>query len=121
MQAGCWASNRCQVVSLLGAMPLDNSIRQALPVNPEQPSETAELMTLMYMSFLHVVASSVILWLFSRLWRKSGQVIILPHVSKKLYCYMCQWIVIHFVLQGGENTLWEHKEHLLYSLVGHIS
>ena len=46
-QAGCLACNKRQVVSLLGAMPLDNSIRQALPVNPERPRETAELIALL--------------------------------------------------------------------------
>ena len=46
-QAGCLACNKRQVVSLLGAMPLDNSIRQALPVNPERPRETSELITLL--------------------------------------------------------------------------
>ena len=30
---------------LFGAKPLDNSILQALPVNPERPRETAELIT----------------------------------------------------------------------------
>ena len=30
---------------LFGAKPLDNSIPQALPVNPERPRETAELIT----------------------------------------------------------------------------
>ena len=39
----CLACNKCQVVSLYGAMPLDNSIQQALPVIPEWTIETAEL------------------------------------------------------------------------------
>ena len=30
------------------------------------------------------------------------------YVAKRLYCYV--WIVIPFVLQGGEDTLWEHEE-----------
>ena len=44
-QDGCLACNKRQVVSLFGAMPPDNSIRQALPVIPERPRETAELIT----------------------------------------------------------------------------
>ena len=90
-QAGCWACNRCQVVSLLGAMQLDNSIRQDLPINPEQPSETAELMTLMYMSFPHVVASSVIFWLFSHFsplpkeWTGNYSS---TYFKETLYCYI---------------------------------
>ena len=44
-QDECLACNKHQVVSLFDAMPLDNSILQALPVIPEQPRETAELIT----------------------------------------------------------------------------
>ena len=34
-QVGCLACNKRQVVSLFGAVPLDNNIRQALPTCPE--------------------------------------------------------------------------------------
>ena len=38
---------------------------------------------------------------------KGSQVISQPHVAKRLYEHV--WIVVPFVLQGGEDTLWEHK------------
>ena len=41
-QEGCLSCNRCNVVSVIGAVPLDNKIRQALPSNPAWPRETAE-------------------------------------------------------------------------------
>ena len=44
-QDGCLPFSKCHVVSVFGATPLDRSIWQALPVIPERPSETAELIT----------------------------------------------------------------------------
>ena len=41
-QEGCLSCNKCSVVSVIGAVPLDNKIRQALPSNPAWPRETAE-------------------------------------------------------------------------------
>ena len=38
---------------------------------------------------------------------KVSQVISQPHVAKRLYRSV--WIVVAFTLQGGEDTLWEHK------------
>ena len=44
-QDGCLPFNKCDVVSVFSATPLDRSIWQALPVTPERPRETAELIT----------------------------------------------------------------------------
>ena len=41
-QEGCLSCNKCSVVSVIAAVPLDNKIRQALPSNPAWPRETAE-------------------------------------------------------------------------------
>ena len=98
-------------MSLLGAMPLDNSIRQALPVNPEWPRETAELITLL--SFLPIVASSVMLQLFSQLFA------IVQRVDRSLFNHILQrdsiaicglWLPLCFKEGRPEDTLWEHEE-----------
>ena len=39
--AGFLAFNNCQVVSLLGTMPLDSRVRQAFPNIPHLPKDTA--------------------------------------------------------------------------------
>ena len=62
-QDGCLPFNKCHVVSVFGATPLDRSIWQALPVIPERPRETAELITFLYL--LCDGASSVVLWLLA--------------------------------------------------------
>ena len=41
-QEGCLSCNKCRLVSVIGAVPLDNKIRQALPSNPAWPRETAK-------------------------------------------------------------------------------
>ena len=85
-QDGCLAFNKHQVVSLFGAIPPDNSIRQALPVIPEWPRETAELIT--FLQFLQDVVSIETFWLLSQLFchhPKGSQIVIQPHVAERLY------------------------------------
>ena len=41
-QEGCLSCNKCSLLSVIGTVPLDNKIRQALPSNPAWPRETAE-------------------------------------------------------------------------------
>ena len=41
-QGGCLACNRCIVKLLSGAMPLDISLRHALPNSPARPREIAK-------------------------------------------------------------------------------
>ena len=43
-QGGCLACSKCHVASLFGAIPLERSIRLALPIKPEWSRETVELM-----------------------------------------------------------------------------
>ena len=42
---GCFFYDKCQVVSLLPAILLDNNIWQVLSIRPERPRDTAELIT----------------------------------------------------------------------------
>ena len=78
-QDGCLACNKRQVVSLFGVMPPDNSIQQALPVIPERPRETAELIT-----FLQDVVSIEAFWLLFRLFA------IFQRVVRSLFNHMLQ-------------------------------
>ena len=38
-QEGCLSCNKCNVVSVIGAVPLDKKIRQAMPSNPAWPMQ----------------------------------------------------------------------------------